>query len=334
MLRLNDEILATIPNGRITFEEGIKSFITYCQAKNLRPRTIQNYQQGIDRFLSYYQDTYPSAKSCGNIEKKDVEFYTIHLKGSEGMTVTSANTYLRNLRAWLYYLMNEENAVMSFKVRMMRVDRKMKETYTDTELRILTNRPSMRGISFADYRNWVIVNFLLATGVRASTLINVRVIDLDFANGFITLDYTKSGKDYRIPMDNELKLILLEYLEITDGQDIEPLFISEDRKPISYEGLKSAMQRYNKSRGINKTGIHLYRHTFAKMCVMNGMDVFTLQKMLGHADLTTSRNYVEMYSEDLKIRFEDFSPLGNLRRTPPKSEPRRRGVRVNMNRLK
>jgi integrase/recombinase XerD len=64
--------------------------------------------------------------------------------------------------------------------------------------------------------------------------------------------------------------------------------------------LKLAIGKYNQKRGVNKTSVHLFRHTFAKNWITNGGDIFRLQKILGHSSIEMVKEYVEMFSDDLK----------------------------------
>ena len=63
---------------------------------------------------------------------------------------------------------------------------------------------------------------------------------------------------------------------------------------------------------MNKTSCHLFRHTFAKKWVLSGGDIFRLQKILGHSDITVTREYVNMFSPDLQRDFERFNPLDQI----------------------
>ncbi|MCL2697847.1 MAG: tyrosine-type recombinase/integrase, partial [Oscillospiraceae bacterium] len=62
----------------------------------------------------------------------------------------------------------------------------------------------------------------------------------------------------------------------------------------------SAIQTYNRNRGVEKTSIHLFRHIFAKNWIMNGGDIFRLQKILGHSSLEMVKEYVSMLGVDIK----------------------------------
>ncbi len=87
------------------------------------------------------------------------------------------------------------------------------------------------------------------------------------------------------------------------------LFCNIYEKKLESEGLKSAIQRYNSKRGVNKSSAHLFRHTFAKKWILNGGDPYRLQKILGHSSMEIVKQYVNMFSEDLKKGFNSFNPL-------------------------
>lgn len=72
------------------------------------------------------------------------------------------------------------------------------------------------------------------------------------------------------------------------------------------------VRRYNIKRNVNKTSCHLFRHTFAKQWILAGGDMFRLQKILGHSDLTVTKEYVAMFGQDLQMDFERFNPLDNM----------------------
>lgn len=69
-----------------------------------------------------------------------------------------------------------------------------------------------------------------------------------------------------------------------------------------------------------KTSIHAYRHTFAKNWILNGGDIFTLQKILGHSSIEMVKNYVNLYSDELKIGFNSYNPLDRMMKESGKGE--------------
>jgi integrase/recombinase XerD len=91
----------------------------------------------------------------------------------------------------------------------------------------------------------------------------------------------------------------------------EYMFINELGEHMTRNSMQHAISRYNKKRGVEKTSIHAFRHTFAKHYVTSGGDAFKLQRLLGHSTLDVTLNYVNLYSEDLKEGFNKHSILNN-----------------------
>jgi integrase/recombinase XerD len=155
-------------------------------------------------------------------------------------------------------------------------------------------------------------NFLLSTGIRQHSLINIKIKDLYFDNNVVYVNVTKNRKTLIIPLNADIKKILQEYLKYRKGEVEDYLFCNVFGKQLVRSTVYHAFYDYNKARGVEKTGMHRYRHTFAKKWIMAGGDVFRLQKILGHSDLTITREYVQMFGQDLQMDFEQFNPLDRM----------------------
>lgn len=73
-----------------------------------------------------------------------------------------------------------------------------------------------------------------------------------------------------------------EYLEFRGREPSEPLFVSEYGNTLTVSALGNAVWAYNHKRGVEKTSVHLFRHTYAKLYIQAGGDPFRLQKLMGH----------------------------------------------------
>ena len=114
-------------------------------------------------------------------------------------------------------------------------------------------------------------------------------------------------------MPRQLVFILEEYLSYRGGEDKDYLFCNINGEQMTKSSITSAIRQYNLSRGIHKTSIHAFRHTFAKMAIIDcKIDAFRLQKLLGHADISTTENYVKIFGEDLIDCVEEYNPLNVL----------------------
>ena len=82
---------------------------------------------------------------------------------------------------------------------------------------------------------------------------------------------------------------------------------------LTEEALRSAVAKYNRRRGVKKTSLHLFRHTFARKYLVDcGGDAFTLQTLLGHKTRTMPRHYCAIYDQDIANNFDRLSPLAQI----------------------
>ena len=124
----------------------------------------------------------------------------------------------------------------------------------------------------------------------------------------------KTRNQQVVPLTRALTKILEEYLVYRDGAPSDLLFVSEYGVQLTVSALGNAVWAYNHKRGVEKTSVHLFRHTYAKLYIQAGGDPFRLQKLLGHADLTMTRRYVALYADDLRANYDALNPLEQLTR--------------------
>ena len=106
--------------------------------------------------------------------------------------------------------------------------------------------------------------------------------------------------------------ILKEYLKYIKGKADDYVFCNSYGDKPDLRTYQDMIAEYNKSRGVSKTSAHLYRHTFAKKWILNGGDIFRLQKVLGHSDLSVVKEYVQMFGNDIALDFDKFNPLDRM----------------------
>lgn len=288
----------------LTFKEGCNLYLDNCRQRNLRQGTINHYKQSYTQFYKYFNPEMP-------IEEMTVtkyNDYVVYLTETLNNDV-SVNAYLRDLITTLHFLM-DEGYLERFKMKAIKVDKTAVETYTEEELAKLLKKPDIKKCSFAEYQSWVMTCFLFSTGVRQRSLNNIRISDIDFDNKFITLRVTKNRKVLIIPMENGLKNILTEYLKYRQHKNIdEYLFTNIYGQQLTKSTGYHRLYEYNKARGVETTGLHRYRHTFAKQWILNGGNVVTLSTLLGHSSLQITQNYINLLVTDVSKQVEDICLL-------------------------
>lgn len=294
--------------SNLTIHDAFDLFIRKCKINNLTDLSIESYKKKMVHFYEFVDEQSQITK----VTSDTVDDYILYLRENTEANDITINSYLRSLRAFLYYCM-ECNYIQSFKIKLTKAEKKIKETYTDEELIRLLTKPDTNNCSFSSFKTWVFENYLLATGNRISTALDVHIGDINFDSNMIMLRKTKNRKQQIIPLSNSLADILEEYLQIRGGEPEDFLFCNEYGEQASCRTYQQLVRRYNIKHNVNKTSCHLFRHTFAKQWILAGGDMFRLQKILGHSDLTVTKEYVAMFGQDLQLDFEKFNPLDNMK---------------------
>ena len=285
-------------------------YLLRCKAKGLSDRTLQSYIESYNKFVAFVGEDIKASE----INEQSIYRFINYCQDQQMMKPTSINHYLRELRAFFKWCFTEEAIKESFKIPTVKEKQEIKETYTEEELDLLMQKPHSKD-SFVNWRTYTIINFIIGTGARASTICNIKLGDLNFKKAEIVFHHTKNKKESIIPMSRSLSYTLTEYIRIwrANASDDSYLFCNIAENQLTVNALKHSIRDYNLHRGVNKTSTHAFRHTFAKHWVINTGDVFRLQKMLGHSTLEMTRRYVNMFDDDLKENFDEFNPLDRMK---------------------
>lgn len=294
--------------SNLSIQEAFDLFIRKCKIKNLTDLSISSYEKKMVHFYEFIDKSEPLTA----VTKDTVDDYILWLRENTEANDITINSYLRSVRAFLYFCM-EDRYIPTFKIQLIKAEKKIKETYTDDELVRLLEKPDVDNCSFSCYKTWVFENYLLGTGNRISTALDLHIGDINFQSGVIILRKTKNRKQQIIPLSATLAEILQGYLQIRGGEADDYVFCNEYGEQASCRTYQQLVRRYNRKRGVEKTSCHTFRHTFAKNWILNSGDMFRLQKILGHSDLTVTKEYVNMFGQDLQMDFEKFNPLDNLK---------------------
>lgn len=294
----------------LTFEEGCNKYLDNCRARNLREGTINHYKQSYVQFAKFFDMQMPVSEMDAQLYQK----YVIFLRETLHNDV-SINSYLRDFITTMHFLMNE-GYLPYFKMQAIKVDRSGVETYSEEELLALLKKPNIKKCSFIEYQSWVMTNFLFSTAVRQRSLRFIKVKDLDFDNNVVYVTVTKNRKSLIVPFNRTLSNILKEFLKYRQHKSDEDfLFCNVFGQQLNKSTSYHMLYEYNKRRGVETTGIHRYRHTFAKQWILNGGNVVSLSKMLGHSSLQITQNYINLLVSDVAKEVETINLLDKF--APP-----------------
>ena len=291
----------------ITIEQGFERFLRWCRLKGYAEYTIEFYDEIRMNFARFKN----LDESIEDLNKELFEEYILFLQKTDVGSV-SIFIYTKGLKRVCNYFMDED-LIDPFTVVLPKMEIPVKEVYTEAELRKLLKKPNLKKCRFSEYRNWVIVNYLLGTGQRRNTVTNLKIGDVDLDNRLVRLRVTKNKKETILPLTSSLVSILDEYLCYRGGEKGDYLFCAQNGGKLNNNSLTNGIRDYNLRRGVEKTSVHLFRHTFAYMAMNNEMDVLKIQRLLCHARLDTTQKYLRQFGfAELQKDYEKYNPLESM----------------------
>lgn len=305
-----------MPRGRVltnkteyvecTFGDAREEFYNYNRVKGLAIDTQNAYRTYIEGFARWYGKD----KKLSDISPKILEAYA-NKKIEDGNKPVSVATTMVHLKRFFRFC-HSRNYIDEIEIVIPKYEIELKEPYTEEEMNLLLKRPKTN--SWVEYRNWVMVNYFYSTGQRLSTVLHIKVKDLNLELQKVKLIWNKDKIQKWMPLSTSMVTILKEYIEISSLMEEDYLFPEYEGDRLKKRSAQDAIADYNKSRGVEKTSIHLFRHTFAKDFIMAGGNPVKLQKLLNHKTIEMSMKYVNLYDSDVSVDIDLFNPLDNYKR--------------------
>lgn len=326
--------------GKMDLE--IDDFMNYCEYRNLSKKTLLSYEQTLRLFSRYLIDTYKINRSEQVTQQiilnyindtKERGKYTVvanentkktnnpQNRGDYGkkVSIVTLNNYIRNLKVYFNYMY--ENRIIkknpTQKIKLIHVPRKAKGYMNDIEVNNLLKCFDLS--RFHEYRDCVITELLFDTGMRLGECLLIKEkTDINFAERtiFLPADNTKGKKDRYVFFSVQMATELKRWLQYKDRyKESEYVFCTIKGTVLQERSFESNFTNYGERIGKKEINPHLLRNNFAKRFLMNGGDIFTLSKILGHSSIkVTEQCYLDLQTEDLKKQYEKHSPLMNLKK--------------------
>lgn len=325
----------------LDFEWLTDEFMLYCRSTQLREKTMSSYEQTLHLFGRWLSDElkiYTVDKITENVIRKYIDdlmvrgkytFYVNDLSKKKNcpdrrrdyrkpVSVTTINNYIRNIRVFFNWMEREyiirKNPMK--RIRQLKYNRQAKVFLSDEDLKKLLSKFDKS--YFTEHRDYVMVMLMLDSGMRLGECSTVLVTDLELGRKRINLraEETKGRKDRTVYFSPKTETIIRRWLQFKDRYvESDYLFpIKEHGGSIGVGNFESNFKKYILRAGLNEEYTpHCLRNNFAKRCLMNGMDIFTLSKILGHSSVeVTEQAYLDLTDEDISKQYHRASPLSNF----------------------
>lgn len=293
-------------NLTLGLDVDIASFLTDCQARALAPRTLAIYRHQLDAFREWIHN-----RPSGDISAQDVRLYFLHLQQTHN--TGGQHQAFRVLKTFFRWLVAEgtlaDTPMARLKAPQLRDEPLDPVPLPDVAAMLATCHSK----SLLDLRDAALLLVLLDTGARASELLSCNLGDYDLASGALVLKVTKNRHQRVTFCGVRARRAVLRYIRARgEGNPTAPLFATDDGQRLRAAGLRQVLRRRAEAAGVSAPGAHAFRRAACLAMLRDGADVLTVQKLAGHAELTTTRRYLKLLNEDLQRSHEAHSPVDRL----------------------
>lgn len=297
----------------VNFDEALDDFCNDRKRAGVRDSTITYYRREISilrRFIIREKD---HVITIADIDKELLDNFVDYLKNERSNSIGGINAKVRAIRTFLFYCEKVGYITNNPAKDWKQIRRKEPEinTFTMRQIHALLKQADRR--KFTGLRDYVLMLFLLDTGVRISEALGVTIDDVIFAENRVYIRNTKTDLSRYVPISDRLKQELRQYMRIQEGMS-DYLFTNLQGVPIDKNSFRLIINNYGKQAGIKgvRCSPHTFRHTFAKFYILNGGDAFSLMQILGHTTMDMTKRYVRLFNTDIITKHRKYSPLQNL----------------------
>ena len=294
----------------MSFDEAIIEFLNYCSIdKGLSDNTNISYKTDLELYLSFIKEK--GINSLEDIKSSDIESYMMFLQEDSNDTVTTVARKLTSIKNFHSFLEKEgivsKNVSVGIKRPKLRktVVRSLSVSDVDKLLDIKLNTPF-------DYRNKAMLELIYGTGLRVSELVNLTLNNIDFTNCIIRI-VGKGNKERIIPLGEYSMYYLDLYMErrnsLLKKNICDALFLNNHGKKITRQGFFKILKGLLKEKGLDiDASPHTLRHSFATHLLNSGADLRSIQEMLGHSDISTTRIYTHVGDSKIRNDYKEYHP--------------------------
>ncbi len=231
---------------------------------------------------------------------------------AKGLRATGCNSAIRAINAYVHWANAGPDTKCSPacrhpKIAELKEPQNVLPTFTDKQIRSLVEWKAKGRL---ERRLHLILLFLFDTGARISEVLKLRVSDINLDDLLVTLD-GKGSKQRVVPFSCELRRVIHRYVSDFNRKPDSLLFATSGDTALHRRNVLRYVKRLCLSLGFTAPArtLHATRHTFATAYLRRGGNVFSLQRVMGHSDLDTTKRYAHMTVADLQAAHQQISLL-------------------------
>ncbi|MEI0539180.1 site-specific tyrosine recombinase XerD [Brachyspira pulli] len=287
---------------QVSDQEILSMYLNYeAVEKGLSSNTLESYKRDIAIYLDFLGR---NKKTILKATRKDIEKFLSERKeqGSKSRTVARNKVSIVNLYKFLV-MENYISKNPTDNLEVIRLKRVLPESLTTTEvddLLAVPNEKTDKGL-----RDKAIFELMYSSGLRVSEICSLKIEDISFEEKCLKIK-GKGNRERIVPINDRALDILQRYIQtsrviMVKGKKTSELFLNFRGDKISRVGIWKIVKETMKKSDIDKNVYpHTLRHSFATHLIQHGADLRSVQRMLGHSDITTTEIYTHVDSSHLK----------------------------------
>lgn len=278
--------------------------------KGLSDNTVIAYIKDVDQYINHLEK-HRKIKRVDLIKKDDILAF---LKALRQKDLSSQSIYrkLSSIKGFHKFLLseNEVESDVSYSISSPKREKNIPEVLTVDE--VLRMIKTLEGDDPIKIRNLALIETIYGSGLRVSELLNLKVSDVHLTAKYVKI-IGKGNKERNVPLGDMSINALRKYLTTARGQLIKKennyLFVNQYGNKLSRQGFYKLLLKIASDANIDKKiSPHTLRHSFATHLLENGVDLKTLQDLLGHEDISTTQIYTHISSKHLKDAYLKTHP--------------------------
>jgi len=299
-------------------KDALEEFKLECELRRLTPRTIKGYYNSTRLFLTWLERQH-QITDLEEIRTQHIKMYIQHLIKKQ-LSPSYINAILRCVRAYFRYATEEEYLTSNpaTKISWQKQGKVMINTFTDVEVHSLLEAFDFS--TFLSARNKLILAIAFDTGARNTEMCDI--LEEDIRDNVILL-HGKGNKERHVPLTPYLKRAMLKYHRIKDlyfeDKQItcKNLLLSRTGRPMTKEAMEHVFKQAAAQADVRteiRCSPHTARHYFAQTHLRNGLDVYSVSRLLGHENINITKRYLQSMQDSSIVEMAvKTSPLRNIR---------------------
>ena len=290
-------------------EDAITDFLQYCIfEKGLTNQTIKSYQNDLNIYCHFLKEE--GIEKTNDIHIDNIKNFLKYRNEKDSSSTIAHNlTVIKNFHKYLV----KENIVkedVSLFISRPKQQKKLPKSLTIEEVDKLLD---IQLITPFDYRNKAMLELMYGAGLRVSELVDLTTNQIDITNSMMRI-MGKGRKEREIPIGEYGIYYLKLYLEkrkdlLKNNHQENALFLNNHGKKMTRQGFFKILKNLLLSKNLNSSfSPHTLRHSFATHLLSHGADLRSIQEMLGHSDISTTKIYTHISDEKVRADYKKYHP--------------------------